>query len=118
MSCPHSKLRSITVFLHPDDPMEAHRAVVTVRCEDCGAQFRFADGPGALAFNDQRTELSAWIVEAEKSAPEAGLVVCACCAFRPATHRFVTGATGAVRVCCVCWVKQKFQPESCCINAG
>jgi hypothetical protein len=66
MTCPHSNLRSVAVVMHPTQPGEPHRAVWQISCQDCAAVFRFVDGDGAICFNDDRTRMEAWVVEAEK----------------------------------------------------
>lgn len=63
MPCQHDKLQSTCIILHPTGPGELHRAVFSIRCETCKAPFRFAAGDGAVSFDDDRTALSAWIVE-------------------------------------------------------
>jgi hypothetical protein len=60
-------MRSIVIYLHRKEPGDLHRVALSIRCEDCGAPFRFADGDEATCFNDDRTELSARIVEAPPS---------------------------------------------------
>jgi hypothetical protein len=67
MSCKHAEMRSIVIYLHQKDPGDLHRVALSIRCEECGMPFRFTDGDEAICFNDERTELSAWIVEAPPS---------------------------------------------------
>jgi hypothetical protein len=62
--CKHAKTRSTVLFPHPNEPGEPPRVILSVSCDRCGEKFRFAAGPGALCFNDERTEMSAWLVEA------------------------------------------------------
>jgi hypothetical protein len=62
--CKHAKTRSIVLFPHPNQPGEPLRVIFSVSCDRCGGKFRFTDEPGALCFNDERTEMSAWLVEA------------------------------------------------------
>jgi hypothetical protein len=52
------------VFIPPWNPGDPHRAVISISCDMCGVRFQFADGDGALCFNDARTEMSAWVLEA------------------------------------------------------
>ena len=70
MPCRHAKLRSLAIFLPPDQAGGCHRLVLSIGCQECGVQFRFAAGDGAICFSDDRRELSAWIVEEE--GPETG----------------------------------------------
>jgi len=62
--CKHAKTRSIVLFSHPNESGEPLRVILSVSCDRCGGKFCFADGLGALCFNDERTEMSAWLVEA------------------------------------------------------
>jgi hypothetical protein len=63
MTCPHDRLHSISIFVAPLKPGYPQRAIISIACEACGTLFRFTDGPGSLCFSDDRTNLSAWIVE-------------------------------------------------------
>jgi hypothetical protein len=56
-------MRSVVLFVHGAVLGMPLRAVLSVSCRDCGAGFKFAGGDGAICFNDERTELSAWIEE-------------------------------------------------------
>jgi len=59
MPCPHKRIRTIGIVLYPTSPDKPHRVCLSARCEDCQVEFEFA----AMALNDERTELSAWITE-------------------------------------------------------
>lgn len=63
MECQHKSARMISVIKHPSVPGELHRVTFAVSCSECGTEFQFVSGDGGIAFNDERTALSAWVVE-------------------------------------------------------
>lgn len=68
MPCDHKRMRSIVVFLEPTEPGQLRRAVVALRCHQCGQPFEFAgvaEGPGITLSADRR-ELRVAITEARE----------------------------------------------------
>jgi hypothetical protein len=63
--CNHSAMRCVAAFVLPAKPEHPRRAIISIACQTCGTLFRFADGAGALCFDDSRTNLSAWVIEKE-----------------------------------------------------
>lgn len=66
--CQHARMRSVTVFLEPTEVHQLSVAVVTIRCEDCGADFEFVDIRSSehVKISEDRRELRLSIVEASK----------------------------------------------------
>lgn len=63
MPCLHEKLRTIGVVQHAPMPGDLHRVTFAVFCAECSAELQFAANDGGIAFNDERTQLTAWVVE-------------------------------------------------------
>jgi hypothetical protein len=63
MTCLHYRLHCVSVFVAPLKLGQPRQAIISIACEDCSILFRFTDGPESLCFSDDRTNLSAWIVE-------------------------------------------------------
>jgi hypothetical protein len=61
--CNHSAMRCVAAFVLPAKPEHPRRAIISISCATCGAGFQFADGAGALCFDDARLNLSAWVIE-------------------------------------------------------
>jgi hypothetical protein len=63
MPCDHGRLRAIASIQHPPEPGQPYRLTVAATCDGCGAVFEFVKDETGIAFNDERTALTAWIVE-------------------------------------------------------
>lgn len=63
MPCQHKRVITIGVMQYPATPDDLHRITFAVSCQECGTEFQFVGGDGGLAFNDERTHLTAWMIQ-------------------------------------------------------
>jgi hypothetical protein len=64
-TCRHKRVRSDVSILEPTETDRAHRAMIKVNCDDCGAAFEFLGVvPSAgLEISEDRQELTVAIAE-------------------------------------------------------
>jgi hypothetical protein len=60
-------MRTVVVFLEPDEPNELRRLAISANCHDCGQPFEFVGVEGTgIKLSDDRRELGLTITEAKR----------------------------------------------------